>query len=118
MKAQLWLRQAARDLETAEYLFDGKRYKEASLFSQQAAEKALKAVLIHQQHRLIRIHDIVKLGELVRIDPGFRDSSKRLTTVYVDARYPDTGTSSYSRAESSKDIASARRILQWAESNI
>jgi len=33
-----WVEQAERDLNTAEYLFEGKRYKEASFFSQQSAE--------------------------------------------------------------------------------
>ena len=39
-----WLRQARRDLENAEYELEGGFYEWACFLSQQAAEKAVKAV--------------------------------------------------------------------------
>ncbi len=44
--ATSWLEQAKRDLDSGRYLFDGSRFDAACFASQQAAEKALKAVLV------------------------------------------------------------------------
>ena len=116
-EVQNWREQAQADVDTAEFLFEGKKYKEASFFAQQAAEKGLKAALIHKTGKLIKIHDLVKLGQLVDISSSLRNDCEKLTIVYVDSRYPDTGSEKYSREEAKLDIERARRILQWAEKN-
>src|SRR3989344_5991502 len=111
-EVQNWLEQAQTDLDTAEFLFEGKKHKEASFFAQQAAEKGLKAALIHKTGKLIKIHDLVKLGQLVSICPSLRDDCEKLTVGYGDSRYPDAGSEKYSREETKLDIECARRILQ------
>ena len=55
-----WWKQAERDLDTAKYLFEGSRFKESSLFCQQAVEKALKALLLKNKGEIIKVHDLVK----------------------------------------------------------
>jgi len=40
-----WLDEARDDLESAEYLLNGGRYSKACFYAQQAAEKAVKALL-------------------------------------------------------------------------
>ena len=117
-EVQNWWKQAQHDVNTAEYLLDGKRYKEASFFCQQAAEKGLKAVLIHKTGKLIKIHDLVKLAKMTGIEKSFLDDCEKLSSVYIDARYPDTGSEEYSREETSLDVGRAKRILQWATKNI
>lgn len=117
-QVQDWRKQAEKDLDTAEYLFEGKRYKEASFFSQQTVEKCLKAVIIKKTGKLFKIHDLVKLGQLAKLDPPFMKYCEELTTVYIDARYPDTGESEYSKEETKSDIEKAKSVLQWAEKNI
>jgi HEPN domain-containing protein len=117
-EVRIWLEQAKRDLDTAQYLFTGKRYKESSFYCQQAAEKGLKAVLISKKEKLVKIHDLVKLSSLVDIDSSLRNDCKELTTVYIDARYPDTNLGEYSKEETLEDLNRAERVLQWAEKNI
>ena len=58
MEITRWLAQARRDLETAAYLFDGRRFKEASIFCQQAAEKAIKGFLVFYDQRFEKTHDL------------------------------------------------------------
>ena len=113
-----WWQQAERDLDTANYLFDGKRYKEASFFCQQAAEKALKALLLKKEAKIIKIHDLVKLAQLVNISDDLLTDCEKLTFVYVDTRYPDTGKQDYTLNETKADVERAKRILQWVEKNI
>ncbi len=113
-----WWNKAKKDLGTAEYLFNGKRYEDASFFCQQSAEKALKAVLLKKKGKIIKIHDLVILAKHVQLDPALTKDCARLTFVYVDTRYPDTGTGRYTTTEVQADIESCRRILQWAEKNI
>ena len=98
-----WLEQAQRDLDTAQYLFAGKKYKDSSFYCQQAAEKSLKAVLISKKGELIKIHDLIKLSNLAGIDPLLKNDCKELTTVYIDARYPDTNLDEYSKEETQED---------------
>lgn len=43
--ADRWLKQAGDDMTTAEILYESERFGPAAFFCQQAAEKALKAVL-------------------------------------------------------------------------
>ena len=60
--ARRWFNQAASDLEAADVLLTGEKYAQAAFWSQQAAEKAMKAVWIvldrdpwgHSVARLIR----------------------------------------------------------------
>ena len=53
-----WIEKARRDLDIANYLLDGKKYEECSLFCQQSVEKALKAVLLSKTNKIIKIHDL------------------------------------------------------------
>ncbi len=117
-ESQRWWEQAESDLDTAKYLFNGEKYKECSFFCQQAAEKSLKALLINRGKELVRIHDLVKLSHLIKIEDSLEKDCKELTTVYTDTRYPDSVSSDYSKEEAEEDINRAERILQWVEKSI
>ena len=118
MKYLDWWNQAVRDLDTAEYLFKGKRCKEASLFCQQAVEKGLKTVLLKNKKELIKIHDLVELGKLVNLGERFYNDCERLTGIYIDVRYPDMGSEEYSEDESENDLEIAKEILRTPTKSI
>ena len=89
-----WLRYAEEDLTTAETLLRQPHVppRQACWFAQQAAEKALKAVLIFLQIDFRRTHDLNVLRDMLPEDwqlktalPNFRD----LNRWAVQARYPD-----------------------------
>lgn len=113
-----WMKYASDDLSTAKYLLKGKKYKEASFFCQQCAEKALKALLLHRKRELIKVHDLVKLARELGLDESMIKDCEKLTYVYVDSRYPDTGTKSYTRKETLEDIKIAEGVLKWVRKNL
>lgn len=88
-------------------------YGLVSFLAQQAAEKALKAVLVRHDVRFNRTHN---LGELLRlaeqVTPGIqrqlRDATE-LTPSAVDARYP--GLPPLDREEARRHLALGEQVL-------
>ena len=88
-----WLRYAEEDLITAETLLGQPHVapRHACWFAQQAAEKALKAVLILLQIDFPRTHDLDTLHNLVPDGWQFKDACPDLASLTewaVEARYP------------------------------
>lgn len=87
--------------------------------AQQAAEKALKAVLLHATRETPpRTHDVVLLCELSReaghAPPVDTVAAQRLTGYAVLTRYPaDQGE--IDEAERGRAVADARDEVEWAE---
>lgn len=92
-EAVRWLRQAENDLEFAEVALREEFYHQACFLSQQAAEKALKAVLYAGGERVVLGHSVVELSrrlvagipELARL----LESAGALDQYYVATRYPN-----------------------------
>jgi HEPN domain-containing protein len=89
--------------------------------AQQAAEKAIKAVLVHRGIRFPKTHAIADLLSLaakndVEIPPDVSVATD-LTTHAVDSRYPGM-SESVSREEWIEAVASADRVLRWAQAVI
>ena len=57
----MWLEKAMRDLRAAQLLLDEELYDEAAFHSQQAAEKALKALLVALRIRPPKTHSLEHL---------------------------------------------------------
>ena len=66
-EADKWIRIAKDDLESAESNFENEKFYVCAFLAQQAAEKALKAVLLRKAKKLIKIHDLVILGRKVNL---------------------------------------------------
>ena len=120
MKEQVkrWWEYSQSDIKTAKYLFKGNKYKDASFYCQQAVEKALKAALLKRNRDVIKVHDLVKLAKELHLNEDIIKNCERLTIVYVDTRYPDTGTKTYTKDETLEDIKIAKRILIWIKKNL
>jgi HEPN domain-containing protein len=90
-----WLRKAIEDLEIAERILPD--YPGGSTFhSQQAVEKALKALLIALGKRPPKTHRIELLLELIKrsdVDVSEIEAyePEKLSNYAVEARYPDFG---------------------------
>ena len=70
VEAQRWFRQAQTDLEVVRTLLSSQHYAAACFHSQQAAEKASKAVLYSQGARVVLGHAVRELVRGARY--GFR----------------------------------------------
>ena len=114
---KLWLAKAEQDLLAGDLILKGAMpsYEAVGFHAQQAAEKALKALLIRHQVEFSKTHD---LGELLRLaEPvasGLTEklgAAEALTLYAVEARYP-TEEPPVGRDEAARDLAVARRVLE------
>ena len=118
-----WLRQAKRDLEKAKFDLNHKYYEWASFTSQQASEKAVKAVY-QKMNKSVRGHSTVKMFE------GLRDSfpatdelfhlARVLDRYYIEGRYPtgfpEGSPSDYFDEKIAREAAdAASQILRFCE---
>jgi HEPN domain-containing protein len=93
-EVQEWLRKARHDRRMAEVgLAQTPPITDAAAFHcQQAAEKCIKAYLLHRRHAFERIHDLrALLDACVALDPAWeqlRDAVEPLTAYAVRFRYP------------------------------
>ncbi len=121
-EARRWLRYAADDLRTAEFLLQQPDFipRHPCWLAQQAAEKALKALLIFLQieyplsHDLDQIRLLIPEGWRVRYDPP---DLSFLTEWAVEARYPgDWPDATEMDAQEATD--QARTVLEYVRGDL
>ncbi len=121
-EAREWLRYARENLGHAEAGRAASVLTDYLCFdAQQAAEKALKAVLIARGVRFPRVHD---LGELLRLikhsgitTPIALDEVATLNPFAVQARYPGWGEPA-TDDDLQQALSMARTVIDWAASII
>ena len=112
-----WLRHAAEDLTTAETLLAQAHVppRQACWHAQQAAEKALKAVLIFLQIDFRRTHNLNVLRDLLpeswQLKAAHPDLSN-LTRWAIEARYPENRQGA-TETEASEAVEQARAIWTY-----
>ncbi len=114
-----WLEIAAEDLDAAEAMLRSGRYLYAGFEAQQAAEKALKAVLQEAVRVPPKIHNLVTLArEADLVVEELVDRLATLSAYYIATRYPEVRKELSRRttvevAQSLLDTA--REVLAWAK---
>ena len=117
-----WMRRAWSNLVRAEQPKPDEVLWEDQCFdAQQAAEKALKAVLLARRIRFRRVHDIGELVSLL-VDnhlefPEQVEEAVELTEYAVEARYPGP-FEPVTEEEHAKAVELARAVVEWADSRI
>ena len=115
-----WLVYAQADLAVAQLVDDARVQPEILVFhAQQAAEKALKALLVQAQVQVPRTHVIASLLVLCG-DAGYAgvetlDEAAVLTQYAVQTRYPGVWEP-VTRDEAREAAALAALVLAWVES--
>jgi HEPN domain-containing protein len=126
-EGERWLRQADVDLGAARRLADG--FSALACFhAQQAAEKALKAILYASGERVVLGHSLAELGEAVerrRSDYGaLRGEVAKLDRYYVPTRYPNglpaggDPNEAFDAEDAAAAIETARRAIEHARALI
>ena len=113
-----WVEKSEDDLRKAKDNFKISNYDLSSFLCQQSVEKALKALLIKKTKEFPKIHDLVRLGRLVGLNKKFLTNCKRLTSVYIETRYPGISDDEYSKDESLEDIQMTEEILKWVKKKL
>lgn len=118
-----WLRRARSNLARAkaDRNVAGVLYEDLCFDAQQAAEKAVKAVLVKRQIPFPKTHDIIDL--LTLLQRGSVDAPEEimqagiLTEYAVGTRYPGL-SEDVTEEEYLEAVELAERILRWAETLI
>src|SRR3989338_4667768 len=85
-----WLEKAESDLKHAKLSFANEDYDWAEFASQQAAEKALKSVLIAINFGLIKVHDLTLMARKVKAPNSIVEKCGLLNSFYIISRYPES----------------------------
>jgi len=120
-EARRWFRQAEADLAAVRTLTGAGHFAHACFCCQQAAEKALKAVLYSQGHRVVLGHSVADLLQrCVAYEPSWtalQQQAGSLDQFYVPTRYPNglpapaVPSESYTAAQARSALADAERIM-------
>ncbi|MCE8428697.1 MAG: HEPN domain-containing protein [Candidatus Methanoperedens sp.] len=121
-----WLKQAHSDLSAAEDSVKSEHYEWACFQAQQAAEKALKALIISKGGES-RIHSIKfllsNLPENMTISDHLQNAARELDKHYIPTRYPDSFSTGipkdfFTQDDARRAIANAEKIIGFAEEKI
>ncbi len=115
-----WMDQAEGDLDHARNDLEGAFYEWACFSSQQAAEKAVKAVFqaLGQEAWGHSVADLLReLNKSKSVPDNLIDVALELDKAYIPTRYPNAHPSGsprarYTRAEATRLIEYAERIIQ------
>ncbi|ADN50937.1 HEPN domain-containing protein [Vulcanisaeta distributa] len=123
-----WLDEARDDLDAAIDLMRLGRYSKACYFAQQAAKKALKALLIKRLNRYEHTYSVRELLEILRnngVDVGndLIRIGDELDRYYVPTRYPNAWPSGaphkhYTEEDARRAVDHASRVVGFVESNL
>lgn len=118
-----WIRQARRDLENAEYESRGGFYEWSCFLSQQASEKAVKAVFQRLGAEAFG-HSVAgllqKLPRELRPEKAVIDMAKELDRAYIPTRYPNIHPEgapyeAYTESDAKRLVGFAKRIVEYCE---
>jgi len=122
-RSQDWLEQARRDLESARWVMKGGYHEWACFVSQQAAEKAVKALYSHfggeaWGHSVVNL--LQGLQEKAEIPEELIEAGRALDRYYIPARYPngwETGTPSdyYTEKDSQDAISHSEKVIRFCQ---
>lgn len=116
-----WIMQAEADLKAAENSLKSKDYHASVFWSQQAAEKCLKGLIIKKNGELIKIHDLAALGKRVGMPLELIKRSEKLSNVYIESRYgilDEIPFQNFSREDSEQFLLISKEVLKWVKKMI
>ena len=116
-----WRDQAERDVRHAQHAVEDGDYEWSAFAAQQAAEKALKALIMTRGgepwgHSIIEL--VEALPKDLTVPPDLIEAASHLDKHYIPARYPNGFASGYpgklyTRGEAEGAIADAEKILEF-----
>ncbi len=116
-----WLNRAGSDLVIARSRLEGAYLEDLCYHAQQAAEKAMKAVLLHRRGTFPYIHDLAELVNQLRQSglevPAAVIEAVTLTEFAVAGRYPGFDEP-LSIDQWQHAVTKAEKTLEWARKSI
>ena len=116
-----WIRRARCNLAHAEAVTSGIDWADLCFDSQQAAEKAVKAVFLHRRIAFPYVHNIAELLRLLNLAgqkiPKYVLKAETLSKYAVSTRYPGLDAP-VTRREYRAAIRIAKVVVDWSEKQI
>ena len=114
-----WIRKAHRDLRASKILLEEGLHDEAAFHAQQAAEKALKALITALGVKPPKTHSIERLLSILEdkldVSWAYEEDLPALTYYAVEARYPGPPVHA---EEAEETLRLARKTVQWAQEHL
>src|SRR5687767_14593981 len=118
-QAMAFWSQARADLATSVTLLDAGVYYASVFFSQQAAEKALKAAVVDQQHRQPKGHNLVQMANSLNAPVEIMNAAAELNPEFLESRNPESvegvPAQLYDKTSARLHLRCAQDILDWAK---
>ena len=116
-----WMNRARSNLVLARNRIPGAYLEDLCFAAQQAAEKAIKAVMIAREIDFPYVHDLGSLLSLLETTgeavPEAMRTAVSLMTYATATRYPNTGAP-VTEQEYREAIAIAEAVVRWAEKRL
>jgi len=119
-----WLTASKEDFDSAEILYQNKKYHHALFFCHLSIEKILKAIIVKSTKAAPPfIHDLVRLAERAALPLSELQKNElaEITTFNVEARYNDYKMSFRKKAKkqfSLKYLKKTKEMLQWLNKHV
>src|SRR3989339_365216 len=114
-----WLKQVDYDIDTANFMYSGKRYFYAVFMCHQAVEKALKGLYQRKLEKVPpKTHNLIFLLDEIGIMPDENTGRAiaRLNEANITTRYPediDKLQKDYTQAVTEQMLGRTKEILEW-----
>ncbi|MHB0912902.1 MAG: HEPN domain-containing protein [Armatimonadota bacterium] len=119
-QAQAFWTQARADHATARTLLDAGIYYASVFFSQQTAEKALKAVALHRQQKNPRGHHLIQIANNLDAPIEVMNAAAELNAEFLTTRNPDAldeiPAQFFDHESAITHLKAAETVLDWAKS--
>lgn len=119
-----WLIASREDFDSAEILFENKKYHHALFFCHLSIEKMLKAIIVKSAKTAPPlIHDLIRLAEKAKLPLSEAQINElaEITTFNIEARYDDYKLSFRKKATrrfSQKYLEKTKEILRWLNKHV
>jgi HEPN domain-containing protein len=119
---QNWFKQAEADLRSSRNSREAGDYYMSVFASQQAAEKALKALCLFKLKEYPKGHSIIYLAQEVGVPDDMTSGIRDLNPEYMSTRYPDIAVGVpaelYDDKIAARHFKTAQEVLGWVREQI
>ena len=114
-----WWKLTEKDLDAAQYKYEGKKYYIAVFLCEQAVEKAFKALWLKEKNGEIpKVHNLLFFFKELNIPEKFRTTCEDLTGSYIGTRYPTEIDLRFSKEDVEVLLMNTKGIIKWAKEKI
>ena len=114
--------QARADYATAVTLYDAGVYYASVFFSQQAAEKSLRAANIRRFQKMPRGHNLIQMANSLEAPLEVMNAAAELNPEFLASRNPESADGVPAQMYDSKSarlhLRAAQQVVEWAKSLI